>query len=132
MTLKSVLPVLATAIVVSSAALAQPVEIIVPYYGPGDASASAPRFFYDDDYVYGDPWNPNFDPAAAAINALNISRLHPPRGGSAFNIDRAITLNATGDSILEHQLRCQAAYPSYDLASDTYLGANGIPRPCRI
>ena len=129
--MKPLLPVL-VAIVTSSAAMAQPIDITVPFDGPGDASASAPRFFYDDDYVYGDPWNPNFDPAAAAINALNVSNFYPRRGHSVFNIDRAVTLNATGESIATHQLKCQAAYPSYDLASGTYLGPDGIPRPCRL
>jgi hypothetical protein len=130
--MKPLLPVLVAAIVMSSAAMAQPLDIIVPFDGPGDASAPSPRFFYDDDYVYGDPWDPSFDPAAAAINALNVSNFYPRRGHSVLNIDRAITLNASGESIATHQLRCQAAHPSYDLASDTYLGSDGIPRPCRL
>lgn len=130
--MKALLTVLTATLALTVPALAQPVDITVPF-GPGSSPDSAPRLFYDDDYVYGTPFNPHyFDPAAAAINALNISHFYPPRGHRSLNIDRAITLNATGDSIAEHQARCQAAYPSYDLASDTYLAANGIPRPCRL
>jgi hypothetical protein len=92
-----------------------------------------PRPIYNDDYVYGTNRLPgqNFDPAAAAINALNVSNFYLPRGRSPFNFDRAATLNRTGESLAEHQLRCQAIYDSYDLASDTYIARNGIPRPCR-
>lgn len=133
--MKSLLPVLAVALAALAApAAAQPIDITVPYYGPGD-TYDGPRPFYNDDYNYGAPtWDDpgRFDPAAAAINALNISHFNTPRGRSSINYNRAITLNATGDSILEHQLKCQAAYASYDLASDTYLGSHGIPRPCRL
>ena len=133
--MKSLLPVLALALaVVAAPAAAQPIDITVPYYGPDD-SYDGPRPFYNDDYVYGprvwdDPGR--FDPAAAAINALNISHFNTPRGRNTLNYDRAITLNATGDSIIEHQLKCQSAFASYDMVSDTYLGDNGIPRPCRL
>jgi hypothetical protein len=133
--MKSLLPVLVLAMAaVAAPVVAQPIDITVPYYGPGD-SYDGPRPFYNDDYVYGSrTWDDpgRFDPAAAAINALNISHFNVPRGRSNLNYNRAITLNATGDSILEHQLKCQAAYASYDLATDTYLSDHGIPRPCRL
>ena len=74
----------------------------------------------------------SFDPAQASLNALTISNFYPPPGYISINYDRAFTLNATGDSILEHQLKCQAAYATYDPASDTYIGAYGIPQPCRL
>jgi hypothetical protein len=92
-----------------------------------------PRPIYNDDYVVGRRLDPgqNFDPANAAINALNVSNFYLPRGRSPFNLERAATLNRTGESLAEHQLRCQAIYDSYDLASDTYIAANGVPRPCR-
>lgn len=95
---------------------------------------TSPEPFSGDGYVYGRGFDPgqNFDPAAAAINALNISHFYPPRGRSALNVDRAVTLNSTGDSIAAHQLRCQAAYASYDLGSGTYIDGDGIPRPCRL
>jgi hypothetical protein len=128
--MKTLLPVVAATLLLTSVANAQPLDITIPY--SGDPADSAPRPYYNDDYVYGDPWNRDFDPAAAAINALNISHFNVPRGRSSFNVDRAITLNATGDSIATHQMKCQAAYASYDLASDTYLTDNGIPRPCRL
>lgn len=133
--MKSLLPVLALAVAALAApAAAQPIDITVPYTGPG-GTFDGPRPIYNDDYVYGPrSWDDpgRFDPAAAAINALNVSRFYPPRGHTTLNIDRAITLNASGDSIVEHQLRCQAAFANYDLVSDTYLGEGGIPRPCRL
>ena len=72
-----------------------------------------------------------FDPGQAAANANIISRFYPLPGTVSINIDRAITLNATGSSIAEHHERCQSIYASYDLVSDTYLGGDGLPRPCR-
>jgi hypothetical protein len=130
--MKSLLAAAATAIVVLAATpvLAQ---TVVTIYGGRYVPDTAPRPFYNDDYVFGRQYpGDNFDPAAAAINALNASNFWPKRGRATFNIDRAFTLNATGDSILEHQLKCQAAYSSYDLVSDTYIAGNGIPRPCRL
>lgn len=123
--------VVAAAIGVSAPALAQPLDIIVPGgtlfldRAPGD---------FPDRRIVRTPVTPggNFDPAQASLNALAISNFYPPPGYVSINFDRALTLNATGQSILEHQLRCQAAYATYDLASDTYLGDNGIPRPCRL
>jgi hypothetical protein len=123
--------VLVAALGVAGPAVAQPLEIVVPggSYFPSDDDG--PSFNNNPD-IYRAPIDPagRFDPGQAAINALHHS--HFWLRGSSFNLDRAVTLNATGDSILEHQLKCQAAYASYDMASDTYLGSNGIPRPCRL
>jgi hypothetical protein len=98
----------------------------------GDIRTVPPSTF-DDSFVNGPVFDPggNFDPAQAAINALNVSHFFPRRGHSPFNFDRALTLNATGESLAEHQLRCQDRYDSYDLVSDTYLSSRGIPVPCR-
>ncbi len=132
--MKALVPAIAAALVIASAppALAQ-VEIVVPG-GTVETPDTAPRPIYNDDYVYGTPADRlrDFDPAAYAINALRISNFFPRRGHVSFNIDRAVTLNESGESIAEHQIRCQAAYASYELASDTFLDANGIPRPCRL
>lgn len=117
--------------VTAAPALAQPLDILVPG-GVFLPDPTPPDF--PDRRIVRTPVTPNgnFDPAQASLNALAISNFYPPRNFTSFNYDRALTLNATGTSILEHQLRCQAAYPTYDLASDTYLGGNGLPRPCRL
>lgn len=132
--MKAFIPAIAAALVIGAAApaLAQ-VEIVVPG-GTVEAPDTAPRPIYNDDYVVGTPADRlrDFDPEAYAINALRVSNFFPRRGQVPFNVDRAVTLNATGESIAEHQLRCQAAYASYELASDTFLDANGIPQPCRL
>lgn len=126
------LAVLVATVAVVGPAVAQPLQIVVPggsYFSYPDDDV--PNFNSSPD-VFRAPVDPSgrFDPAQAAINALHHSRFW--LRGSMFNVDRAVTLNATGDSILEHQLKCQAVYASYDLASDTYIGSNGIPRPCRL
>jgi hypothetical protein len=130
-------PILPALLLVALGALpvaAQDVYVTIPY---GSHGGPGPSYYdygpgYYDDYVYGNPYSLNFDPATAAINALNISRFHTPRPRRTFNVDRMITLNATGDSIAEHQLKCQARYQTYDLVSDTYIASNGMPRPCRL
>lgn len=133
--MKVLVPVIVTLLALAAAppAAAQPIEIVVPGGDvvPPDA---APQPVYGDDYVYGTPAERlrDFDPAAYAINALRVSNFFPRRGHISLNADRAATLNATGQSLAEHQLRCQAAHPTYELASDTYIGPDGIPRPCRL
>lgn len=112
-------------------AAAQPLDIVVPG-GTLVPGAISPDFH--DRRIVRTPVTPNgnFDPGQASINALAISKFYPPNGFVSINYDRALTLNATGSSMLEHQLRCQAAYATYDLATDTYLGDDGLPRPCRL
>lgn len=112
-------------------AAAQPLDIVVPG-GTLVPGAISPDFY--DRRIVRTPVTPNgnFDPGRASINALAISKFYPPNGFVSINYDRALTLNATGSSMLEHQLRCQAAYATYDLATDTYLGDDGLPRPCRL
>lgn len=130
--MKALLPALAVLASIAAVppAAAQPLDITV--YGGRVYSDPAPRI-HDDSYIVRTPVDPGmrFDPGQAAINALAVSNFWLPRGRSTFNVDRAMTLNATGESLAEHQLRCQATYGSYDLVSDTYIGRNGIPQPCR-
>jgi hypothetical protein len=131
--MKSLLSVAVIAAVmgVAAPAVAQSLNIIVPGGTYGGFEDEPPTFNNNPD-IYRAPIDPSsrFDPAQAAINAIHHSRFW--LRGSMFNLDRAVTLNATGDSLLEHQLKCQAAYATYDLASDTYIGSHGIPRPCRL
>lgn len=131
--MKFLLPALAlvTALGLVAPVVAQPLDIIVrggtivPDVGPRD---------FPDRRIVRTPITPggSFDPAQASLNGLAVSNFYPAPGFVSINYDRAYTLNATGDSILEHQLKCQAAYSSYDLATDTYLDPYGIPRPCRL
>lgn len=72
-----------------------------------------------------------FDPAQAAINAINVSKFHIPRNYVTFNVERALTLNATGESIAEHWERCAVLYDTYDPVSNTYYGSDGLPVACR-
>jgi hypothetical protein len=123
--------VFAAALALVGPAMAQPLTIVVPggsYFAVPDDTPS----FNNSPNIYRAPLDPagRFDPGQAAINAIHHSNFW--LRGSSFNYNRMVTLNATGDSLLEHQMKCQAAYPSYDLASDTYIGSHGIPRPCRL
>lgn len=117
--------------ILATPAVAQPLEILVPggIVMPNSVSPNFP-----DRRIVRTPVTPggSFDPAQASLNALAVSNFYPAPGFVSINYDRALTLNAMGTSILEHQLRCQATYASYDLASDTYIGENGLPRPCRL
>lgn len=85
-----------------------------------------------DDYVYGWPRNensPNFDPAAAAINALNATN---PRIRGSRDFGLVDTRGRNGGLSVNHQLRCQAKYASYNMISDTYVGNSGMPRRCKL
>jgi hypothetical protein len=85
-----------------------------------------------DDYVYGWPRNenfPNFDPATAAINALNATN---PRIRGSRHLGLVDTRGRNGGSSMHHQLRCQAKYETYDMISDTYVSNSGMPRRCKF
>jgi len=92
--------------------------------------------FWNDDYNYGwpqNPNNPNFDPAAAAINSLNAMYGHR-RGGYSSPIDFSlIDQMERGDysAFKSYHARCQARYVSYDRRKGTYIGSNGMPKRCR-
>lgn len=109
-------------------ATAQPLEIIVRG-GNTVTLPSALDFGYD--YNYGWPNNVNggnFDPAAAAINALNVSF---PRRGRNFPINIALAgdLASYRGSWTKRQEACQARFASYDMVTDTII-VNGLPQRC--
>lgn len=108
-------------------ASSQPVEITVP----GGAVEVAPEvpspttiqrsrlFDYHLDF------DNRFDPGEAARNALPVVVTGP-----SINPVRAAVIDRHGLSFTQHQLRCQALYPTYEPAGDTYVGPDGIPRNC--
>lgn len=109
-------------------AIAQPLEIIVR---GGNSPTLPPVTWQGNDYNYGWPNNTNgnnFDPAAAAINSLNVTY---PRRGRDFpiNINMAGSLANHRGSWTAHQESCQARFSSYDMISDTII-VNGMPRRC--
>lgn len=82
-------------------------------------------------------WTPSrlggpFDAAQAAIDADAIAHPRPSYRQQPWNADLAATLVRTGNSFSAHWLKCQRAYASYSLVTDTYDGPNGLPRPCRL
>ena len=130
--MKYLLPTLTLGLALALAApvAAQPLDIIVR----GGTPAVLPPVIFDggDDYVYG--WqdfrdDQNFDPAAAAINALNV--MNPNFRGRAPDVDLVFALAFRSGSWARHQERCQAAFATYDWGSDTYL-VGGLPRRCPL
>lgn len=91
--------------------------------------------YWNDDYNYGwpnNPNNPNFDPAAAAINAYNTS--FPRRRVWSTPIDFSlIDQIERGDysAFGGHRARCSARYVSYNSTTDTFIGNDGFPRRCK-
>ncbi len=88
------------------------------------------------DVLWDQYWIPSrlggaFDAAQAAIDAEAIAHPRPSRT-QLWNPDLAATIVRTGDSFATHWLKCQRAYASYSLVTDTYDGPNGLPRPCRL
>ncbi len=88
------------------------------------------------DILWDQYWTPSrlggaFDAAQAAIDAEAIAHPRPSRT-QLWNPDLAATIVRTGDSFAAHWLKCQRAYASYCLVTDTYDGPNGLPRPCRL
>jgi hypothetical protein len=110
---------------------AQPVTVTVPYSGPPpvDPRVFQPQFQFPHYNLYGTPYNFDFDPAAAAINAELA--IHPRTRQLRLDYGLAVTLARTGETAMQHYLKCQAAYASYDLTTDTWLD-NGFPRRCRL
>ncbi|OEO32664.1 hypothetical protein VW23_010435 [Devosia insulae DS-56] len=92
--------------------------------------------YWNNDYNYGwpaNPNNPNFDPAAAAINALNTS--FPRRRGYSTPIDFSlIDAMERGDvrAYSTHRTRCAARFVTYSASTDTYVGNDGRPKRCRL
>ena len=127
--MKTLLTVLTATVALAavSPAFAQPLEIIVR----GGTPSPLPTFLPDgDEYVYGwpeNPNNPNFDPAAMAINAWMVT--HPRLRTLPVNISLASRLAYSTGSWADHQIRCQARYATYDPISDTHID-NGLPERC--
>lgn len=100
------------------------------------APAVAQEFYWNDDYNYGwpnNPNNPNFDPAAAAINALNTSFPRSRRSSSPIDFS-LIDAMERGDHSAStgHVARCQARYVTYSPATDRYIGNDGLPKRCKL
>lgn len=92
--------------------------------------------YWNNDYNYGwpnNPNNPNFDPAAAAINALNTSFPRSRRTSSPIDFS-LIDAMERGDRTAGngHAARCQARYVTYSPATDRYIGNDGMPRRCKL
>lgn len=111
----------------SAPATAQPIEITVPGgtvepapLAPSDRVVLPSRLF---DYHL--EFDNRFDPGRAALDAQPVVRTGP-----SINPVRAVVLNRNRLSLAEHQLLCQSLHPTYELVSDTYLDADGIPRNC--
>lgn len=110
-------------------ASAQPLRITVtdpgviepPLLAPPSGRFVRPSTLFDYHLDFGR----NFDPGKAAEDSQFFSRPSP-----AIHTVRAAVLDRHGESIAEHQLQCQALYPTYEPAGDTYLGPDGIPRYC--
>ena len=129
--MKRLLPIVAATLTMLIAApvAAQPLEIIVRGGTPTYLPTPLPD---GDDYIYGNPGNPNFpnfDPAAAAINAELA--IHPRSKLRPNNLWLVTRLAVTSGSWTEHMEVCQATYATYDPVSDTYL-AGGLPRRCPL
>ena len=110
-------------------AIAQPLQIIVTDPGlieppPAPVPPVVPSRLLDYNLDILDITG-NFDPGEAALDSQVFSVPTP-----AINMVRADVLEANGESIAEHQLRCQQMHASYEPASDTYLGGDGLPRLC--
>lgn len=129
--MKRLLPIVAASLTLLIAApvAAQPIEIIVRGGTPTYLPTPLPD---GDDYVYGNPGNPNFpnfDPAAAAINAELA--IHPRSRLRPNNLWLVTRLAVTSGSWTEHMEACQATYATYDPVSDTFL-AGGLPQRCPL
>lgn len=103
---------------------------------PATAQYFSSWSYWNSDYNYGWPANvnnPNFDPAAAAINALNNS--FPRSSGYSEPIDFSLIdemERGNYSAFNTHEAKCQARYVSYQAATDTFIGYDGMPRRCRL
>jgi len=118
------------AMATASLAVAQPLRIVVtepgviaPIRVPAGRYALPSRLF--DPQLDVLDITGNFDPGEAALDAQLFTVSTP-----AVNMVRADVIEANGESIVEHQLRCQQMHSSYEPASDTYRGRDGLPRLC--
>lgn len=126
--------ILATlAAVAATPALAAPVYITVPggsyVYEGTTLPPSGP-----DTPIFPPPQiGAPFDPAAAAANAMqHVPWAHHTRVSLAGNTNLVRALARAGDSLSAHWEKCQAQFASYNLADDTYIDSDGLPRNCPI
>jgi hypothetical protein len=92
--------------------------------------------YWNNDYNYGwpnNPNNPNFDPAAAAINALNTSFPRSRRSSSPIDFS-LIDAMERGDrtALGGHTARCAARYVTYSRTTDRYIGNDGLLKRCKL
>ncbi|HEY1092020.1 MAG TPA: hypothetical protein VGE47_13080 [Burkholderiaceae bacterium] len=92
--------------------------------------------YWNNDYNYGwpaNPNNPNFDPAAAAINALNTS--FPRSRAYSTPVDFSlIDAMERGDvrAYSTHRTRCAARYVTYSASTDMFISNSGKPKRCKL
>ncbi|MEO8882061.1 MAG: hypothetical protein ABI377_01370 [Devosia sp.] len=79
--------------------------------------------WYDYTGLNGDPFAPYYDPSGHVPD----TRYYGPK---AVDLVLGRTLSRNNESMLRHMLVCQAAFPTYSAASNTYYGRNGISVPC--
>ena len=106
---------------------AAPIHVIVrgarPLLPPPAFSYGTSGVWSDYSGAYGDPQSRFYDPAGT----IPDWRYHGPL---AVDLVLARTLDHNNESILGHILACQAAYPSYSAATNSYAGSHGIPATC--
>lgn len=74
-------------------------------------------------YFYANPLDPYYDPAGKTPDWRYYG---PP----AVDLVLARTLDHNGESMLDHMLRCQASFPSYNAATNSYSDRQGLPQIC--
>lgn len=92
--------------------------------------------YWNNDYNYGwpaNPNNPNFDPAAAAINALNTSFPRSRHYSSPIDFS-LIDAMERGDirAYSTHRTRCAARFVTYSASTDMFISNSGKPKRCRM
>jgi hypothetical protein len=113
---------------IAAPAMARPLHVIVrganPILPPEDYGY-APDYYPSNPYwVYGEnEFDPNFRPAGKIPDWRYYG---PP----AVDMVLARTLDINHESILSHMLHCEAAYRSYNAATNFYIGRHGLPTIC--
>lgn len=80
-------------------------------------------YYGSPQYLYGDPLDRYYDPAGKIPDYRYFG---PP----AVDLILARSLTRNNESLLQHMLRCQRTYPTYNPATNFFVGPNGIPQPC--
>jgi len=91
---------------------------------PGFSDYGGGGFYGSPEYLYGDnPLDRYYDPAGKIPDSNYYG---PP----AVDLVLGETLSRNNESMLSHMLRCQAAYRTYNPATNFYFGRHGIPQVC--